>query len=397
MATLRRLERGLWCLRPATRGVPGASSRRTLSWSPRPRQMETTTAIYPHRRSQALPFDKTDMETAAVQDEALYKERTVTVRTCAELFPEWKRSRPGWKHVRADGVDVPLPYIHTGLDRGCAEGPTVLAVHGAPGTYREFDALTPVLDVHGGASVVVPTLPDLEFSMKTQSFWHSVEEKTDLLKKFLEAINVREIDMVIAHSSSMYPILWLALKEPDIRIKSAVFIAPPGCRRISQLSPFWMMKAFDEWFRVPGLQNLMCDMAVHIVRMLGKPNNNQIRGTILSMITIMHARYDQSEPLLRELQRRQVPMLMLYGEKDRLIDREVSAEMAAVLGVQPSQMQVYVGKDNAHARLENPGEPVGNNEVVCFREGTHFAFKKYPDIFNDAILKFWRKHVKASI
>ncbi|CAN7940472.1 unnamed protein product, partial [Ixodes hexagonus] len=238
---------------------------------------------------------------------------------------------------------------------------------------------------------------DLTFSMETQSFWHSVEERTDLLKKFLEAINVCEIDMVIAHSSSMYPTLWLALKEPGIRIKSVVFIAPPGCRRISQLSPFWMMKTFDEWFRVPGLQKFMCDLAVYIVRALGKPNNNQIQGTILSMITIMHSGYDQAGPLVRELQRRQVPMLMLYGEKDRLIDREVSMEMAAMMGVQPAQMQVYLGKDDAHARLENPGEPVGSNEVVCFKEGTHFAFKKYPAIFNDVILKFWKKHVRGSI
>lgn len=368
--------------------APGAIvALRGFSSGPLCCQMQTT-ELY---REEAIPLQKAEQKTTVVH-EGPYKERHVTVHACAELFREWKRSRPGYKYVNEEGVSVPLTYIHTGLDRQAApDAPVVFALHGAPGTYREFDSLTPVLDAQG-ASVIVPTLPDLNFSMKTQSFWHSVEERTDLLKKFLTAINVREIDMMVAHSSSMYPMLWLALRDPEIKIKSLVFIAPSGCRRITQLSPYWLMKSFDEWFRVPWLQHFMCELAVYIVRVLGKPNNNQMKGTILSMITVRNSKYDEAGPMVCELKRRGVPMLMLYGERDKLIDAVISEEMAAMMGVEPALMHVYNGRDDTSSVLLQSGKLAGNCEVVCFKQGTHYAFKKYPNIFNNVILEFWKRN-----
>ncbi|KAH9374033.1 hypothetical protein HPB48_005302 [Haemaphysalis longicornis] len=369
------------------------AARRGFSCRPACCQMQTT-ELYEPRAEAAVPLHKAEEKVAEVH-EGRYKERHVTVHACADLFREWKRTRPGYKYVNEEGVSVPLSYIHTGLDRQAEPGaPVVFALHGAPGSYREFDSLVPVLDAQG-AAVVVPTMPDLEFSMRTQSFWHSVEERTDLIKKFLKTINVREIDMLVAHSSSMYPTLQLALNDPEIKVNSLVFIAPPGCRRITQLSPYWMMKTFDNWFRVPWLQNFLCNLAVHIVRVLGKPNNNQIKGTILSMITIRNARFDEAGPMVRELKRRGVPMLMLYGERDKLIDREVSEEMAAMMGVQPAHMHVFQGKDDAEAVRVQTGKPDGNCEVVCFKQGTHYAFKKYPGLFNDFTLEFWRRNKKS--
>lgn len=371
-----------WTLAPA--------ARRGFSCRPACCQMQTTELYEP--RDEAVPLQKTERKVAEVREGGLYKERHVTVHACADLFREWKRTRPGYKYVNEEGISVPLSYIHTGQDRQASAGePVVFALHGAPGSYREFDSLVPVLDAQG-ASVIVPTMPDLTFSMRTQGFWHSVEERTDLIKKFLKTINVREIDMMVGHSSSMYPMLQLALYDPEIKVKSLVFIAPPGCRRITQLSPYWMMKAFDEWFRVPWLQNFMCGLAVYIVRVLGKPNNNHMKGVILSMITIRNARYDEAGPMMRELKRRGVPMLMLYGERDKLIDREVSEEMAAMMGVQPTHMHIFQGKDDAEAVQEQTGKLDGNCEVVCFKQGTHYAFKKYPSLFNDFILKFWKRN-----
>lgn len=372
--------------------APGAA-RRALSSAPLCCQMQTTEL---YRDDAAIPLQKT-MQKAAEVHQQLYKERHITVHACADLFREWKRTRPGYKYVNEDGVSVPLTYIHTGLDRQAgAKAPVVFALHGAPGSYREFDSLVPVLDAQG-ASVVVPTLPDLTFSMETQSFWHSVEERTDLIRRFLKAINIREIDMMVAHSSSMYPMLHLAMHDPEIKIRSLVFIAPSGCRRIRQLSPYWVMKGFDDWFRVPWLQKSMCGLAVYIVRLLGKPNNNEMKGTIVSMITIRNSRYDEAGPMVCEMKRRGVPMLMLYGEGDKLIEREVSEEMAAMMGVRPALMHVYRGKDESEVVQEQSGKLDGKCEVVCFKQGTHYAFKKYPNVFNDVILKFWKRNHEARV
>lgn len=35
--------------------------------------------------------------------------------------------------------------------------------------------------------------------MKTQNYWHSLEEKTDLLKSYLEAIDVKEVNNLLVN------------------------------------------------------------------------------------------------------------------------------------------------------------------------------------------------------
>lgn len=61
-------------------------------------------------------------------------------------------------------------------------------------------------------------------------------------------------------------------------------------------------------------------------------------------------------------------MLMLYGEKDKLINYDVSVDMAAVLGVLPHQMRIYGGKNDAQAVLMQEG----NHHSVL----AHFTYKR---------------------
>ncbi|KAK8783618.1 hypothetical protein V5799_010016, partial [Amblyomma americanum] len=92
-----------------------------------------------------------------------YNEHTVKVHTCAKLYQDWRKWKPGYQNAPAKGIEVDLGYLHTGLDKPAAqrEGrPTVLLLHGAPGSYRDFTQLVPFLDSQG-ATVISPRWPGL--------------------------------------------------------------------------------------------------------------------------------------------------------------------------------------------------------------------------------------------
>lgn len=121
------------------------------------------------------------------------------MHACKELYADWKYNKPGWENVNPNGFDLDVsliftlypvnsirlsfgslwsaereiyhhswiefhilvlqvPYVHSGLDRDRRGGPTIVAIHGSPGTHRDFDALIPAVD-HMGANVIVPTFP----------------------------------------------------------------------------------------------------------------------------------------------------------------------------------------------------------------------------------------------
>ncbi|OQR70093.1 hypothetical protein BIW11_11856 [Tropilaelaps mercedesae] len=324
--------------------------------------------------------------------QVFYKERTIKVHTCADLYKEWKHTKPGWEHVNTNGFTLEVPFIHTGLDRGRQSGPTVVALHGAPGTHRDFDMLTPAID-HCGANVVIPTFPDLRYSMKTQNFWHSLEEKTELLKSYLETLNIQEVDILLCHSSAMYSAIQVALNS-DIKINSMVFFAPSGCRQLSQMSPMSLFKWYTRHFRKPWAQKPLLGLAVGIIAAYSKPSTDTI-GTVGSMITMVQSRYDDAEFWCRQLRERGVPTLLLYGKRDKLIDIAISEEMAAFLGnPHKDTYYVYSGKDDTEAIMAKQGvSDYDLPEVVCFDQGSHFAFRKFPETYNYHVANFMRRHI----
>ncbi|XP_022672482.1 uncharacterized protein LOC111263253 isoform X2 [Varroa jacobsoni] len=324
------------------------------------------------------------------------REIFIRVHSCEELYKEWKHTKPGWENVSANGFTLEVPFIHTGLDRGRQGGPNVVALHGAPGSHRDFDMLIPALD-HVGANVIVPTFPDLHYSMKTQNYWHSLEEKTDLLKSYLEAIDVKEVDILLCHSSAMYSAIQVALNS-NITVNSMVFFAPAGCRQLTQLSPLSLFHWYNRNFRRPWAQKPMMGFAVAIIAAYSKPSTDTV-GTVTSMMTMIQSRYDDAEPWCRQLHQRGVPTLLLYGKRDKLIDVAISEEMAGYLGnPHKDTYYLYSGKDDTEAIMTRQG--VSNYklpEVVCFEHGSHFAFRKFPETYNFHVANFLQRHIRETL
>ena len=57
-----------------------------------------------------------------------------------------------------------------------------------------------------------------------------MEEKTHYILDFLRAINVTKVDMIVGHSSAIYPSMSLLESEIGASLKSLVFLNPSGHR-----------------------------------------------------------------------------------------------------------------------------------------------------------------------
>lgn len=147
-------------------------------------------------------------------DKQLNQKRQVKLKTCADVYEHWRAYKRLYKKAPKDGVEFQIDYIDTGLahsDETRAKAPIALALHGAPGSYHDFALLIHHLSQQN-VRVIAPNFPEYTATVKTKVlFRHSADEKAAYLRDFLKAINVNKIDLLVSHSSAIFPTLLILL------------------------------------------------------------------------------------------------------------------------------------------------------------------------------------------
>ena len=142
--------------------------------------------------------------------------KTIEFKTCQQLYPQKKKKNPKlYRKSPDDGLVVSVDYLDTYADKDLTTGgliKTIVAIHGIPGYYHHFNELIELFAKNNDLNVrlIVPNMPDFSLTRKTMAFFHSNQERSQLLRDFLKAINVSTIDCLISHSAGIHPIsvLW---------------------------------------------------------------------------------------------------------------------------------------------------------------------------------------------
>lgn len=149
-------------------------------------------------------------------DQQLDQKRQINVKTCADVYNYWRAYKRLYKKAPKDGVEFQVEYIDTGSalsDELRPTAPIALALHGAPGSYHDFALLIQHLTKQN-VRVIAPNFPEYAATVKTKVlFRHSADEKAAYLRDFLKGIQVNKIDLLISHSSAMFPTLLILLNS----------------------------------------------------------------------------------------------------------------------------------------------------------------------------------------
>lgn len=145
-----------------------------------------------------------------LQDIQSISQTNVKIKTCADVYNFWRTKKRLYKRAPKDGIEFQVDYIDTGLslsEERLKSAPVVLALHGAPGSYHDFSLLIKHLSLQN-VRVIAPNFPEYVATVQTKVlFRHSADEKAAYLRDFLRAINVNKIDLLVSHSSAIFPSL----------------------------------------------------------------------------------------------------------------------------------------------------------------------------------------------
>lgn len=91
-------------------------------------------------------------------DSGLLHEKTVQIRTCKNVYSSMGNKKPFlFRMCPSDGIDMTVKYVDS-LPSASYNAPTVMAIHGTPGSYTDFSPLLQQLS-NSGFRVISPNMP----------------------------------------------------------------------------------------------------------------------------------------------------------------------------------------------------------------------------------------------
>lgn len=311
-----------------------------------------------------------------------YPVKTVKITTCATLYQRWALTRKAMYAQAMNGLKLQVEYADT-IDlcknyENESDLITIVALHGAPGSHEDFEPFIKYFS-NKNIRIIVPNYPDFNLTIQSKVFRHSAEEKFEFIKDFFKALNVKRIDLLLSHSSSVYPTALLLCDETSakLQIKSVALFSPAGHRMIKGMRPAWFtegsVKVYQNKFgrliyRIFGKGFIK---VTHTVTVKPESMNN----VILSAQTMRYSNYKHLDKYLKKIKENKIPTLWVCSENDRLIEKEIFNEMIDIIGAKESNIQKYDcnGEMVSHYRSDS------NIRVLYFNNGGHYAFLKYSD------------------
>jgi pimeloyl-ACP methyl ester carboxylesterase len=231
-----------------------------------------------------------------------------------------------WKTVEVDGASA--AYGEAGMGR------TVLFLHGWGLDHRAYKRALSRL-VGAGARVLAPALPGFGGSAPVPASRCSIEGYADWLTGFLDAVGVDGPVVVMGHSFGGGVAIRFAHDHPD-RVRALVLVnsigasawtTQRGALRSMAQRPLWdwgLHFPADLW-PLRQARRVLPVIVAEALPNLARDPRSFVRVAIL-------ARHADLTGELDELKRRRLPVVVLWGNRDRLVTRESFEEMCRVLG-----------------------------------------------------------------
>ena len=226
--------------------------------------------------------------------------------------------------------------------------PTILAIHGSPGTHNDFQPYVERLSKAFDVRFIAPNLPAFQATDEHPMYLHKVEEKAIYLNDFLKKIDIRNVDMLVTHSSGVYPslYLWNNLRDmPDNRLKeirSFAFFSPPGSRRIKAMRPKWFTEAVGRFYCNEIGRKVLRFTGAKVFKLAGvQMKLDNIDNLLVACVTMNHSKEYMLDDHLKLIDRKKLPVFYAFSEDDRLIEKEIFYECLEKLNLDKKDLVLY--------------------------------------------------------
>ena len=211
--------------------------------------------------------------------------------------------------------DGPIAYCEEG------DGVPVIAIHGAPGSVRDFRWLASCLgadvrfirvDLPGFGQTPLSTLPSAGF-----------DSRSALMMRFADALGLDRF-VVLGHSVGGALAMQIAADAPD-RVAGLALLGSMGLRPHRPFRENPSAGRISAWLRLPIAGHLLTHLVRKGFERTGFPRGMSATSVRQTMALVAEIDFERQN---RNVERLQMSTLVAWTEDDRLIEADVSAELA---------------------------------------------------------------------
>lgn len=89
----------------------------------------------------------------------------------------------------------------------------------------------------------------------------------------------------------------------------------------------------------------------------------------------------------------QLPIMLILSEKDKLVDSDISYEIAELIGASEDNFSVC----NQYSMPDTERKSSSFPWVMVLPEGGHYSFKTFPKVVNEAVADFYAAAAKPEV
>jgi hypothetical protein len=210
------------------------------------------------------------------------------VNICSSVWQQYKSlGYKRYKDIPDHGVSLTatyfdsLPVVSSPL-KDSSQTPTILLIHGSPGSVDHFSSLIDCM-TEKGVRVVCPFLPHPDFTFKKCKYYrHSPPEKADFVKAILSEERVKNLSCVVSHSSGTFVNLALNSDPHAPEIKTLALTHILGDELITPMKPYWFTRGTVKWSQNDLLRKTLLNHAVvPLMKAMGNPFAKNGLGEVL--------------------------------------------------------------------------------------------------------------------
>ncbi len=240
-------------------------------------------------------------------------------------FNEAMYLRECFSGVENHSVQVAGYRVHY-LAEGPAGGPVVVLVHGLGGRAEDWRTLAPYF-ARAGYRVYMPDLPGYGRSQQPANFSYSVRDEAHVVVGFLDAMGLKQVDLG-GWSMGGWIVQLVAREHPE-RINRLMLYDAAGIYK----KPDWATQLFTP--RTPAdldqLDALLMPNPPKVPGFIARDilrDSNKNAWVIYRAVASMLTGQDATDNLLPGLS---MPVLLVWGEKDRIIPLDQAETMHRLL------------------------------------------------------------------
>uniref|UniRef100_A0A7E4V2K7 AB hydrolase-1 domain-containing protein n=1 Tax=Panagrellus redivivus TaxID=6233 RepID=A0A7E4V2K7_PANRE len=272
---------------------------------------------------------------------------------------------------------------------------TVVAIHGAPGSHKDYKYVEPLLSKLG-IRVIGINFPGFGWTAYDPRLRNDNFERQQFVQGLIEGLNLKNI-VWMGHSRGSENALLAASVNPD-RTQGLALVNPTGLRIHRGMKPNYLVQGCAYLWTIEWLRPIFTHAFFRLLyKYFVKLRVRDGHEAGVSITTMTHCAIGKQRPWINTINAQGTPVLIVYGGNDWLVENDIMEELtAAFTDIKTLEVSTKGEDPDSLALLEtHASEP---RLSVCFLKESHYLQKHRAQFLANAVRNLMKhKHLSSKL